>query len=236
MGVTSTVKVLIMRGWKSVSSAVVFTVLLASAPSRSQGAHTPGDPCKPVSQRTQAVGCWILADDPVGRLESAEVVWYLDAYATRAAAEADKGPRGIVVEAMGKILLMTIEQAGWKPAHGTRIGEVGPIPIHAGERYSAQLMEADFKPGMMAPEHRHSGPEAWFAISGETCLETSDGRVQTGRPGGPVIVVPEGVMMHLTATGTEERRSLVLILHDSEKPPTTMVDEWKAKGLCKAAQ
>jgi quercetin dioxygenase-like cupin family protein len=130
---------------------------------------------------------------------------------------------------------MTIEQASWKSAHGTRLGEVGPIPITAGSNYSAQLMEAVFLPGMMAPEHTHSGPEAWFNVSGETCLETSDGRMQIGRPGGAQIIVPQGIAMYLTATGTEVRRSIVLILHDSSKPPTTVVHNWTAKGLCKTS-
>lgn len=213
-----------------ISSLLLFC---SCAQVRAQGVQVPGDPCKPVAQRTQEVGCWILADDAIGRLSSSKVFWYLDAYATRAAAQADKGPHGIVVESMGKILLMTIEQEGWKSAHGTRLGAVGPIPITAGTRYSAQFMEAVFPPGMMAPEHFHSGPEAWFNIAGETCLETSDGRMQVGRPGGPSVVVPEGLSMHLTATGTEERRSIVLILHDSSKPPTTMTHDWTAKGLCK---
>ncbi len=211
-----------------------FLLMYACAQSRSQGMQTPGDPCKPVSQRTQEVGCWILADDAIGQLSGPKVFWFLDAYATRAAAQADKGPQGIVVESMGKIWLMTIEQENWKSAHGTRIGAVGPIPIIAGERYSAQLMEAVFLPGMMAPEHIHSGPEAWFNTAGETCLETSDGRMQVGRPGGPPVVVPAGMAMHLTAIGTEQRRSIVLILHDSSKPPTTMTHDWTAKGLCKA--
>jgi hypothetical protein len=210
-----------------------FFLLFARAQMRSQGMQTPGDPCKPVGQRTQEVGCWILADDAIGQLSSPKVFWFLDAYATRAAAQADKGPQGIVVESMGKIWLMTIEQENWKSAHGTRIGAVGPIPITAGERYSAQFMEAVFLPGMMAPEHFHSGPEAWFNTAGETCLETSDGRMQIGRPGGPPVVVPAGMAMHLTAIGTEERRSIVLILHDSSKPPTTMTHDWTAKGLCK---
>jgi hypothetical protein len=39
--------------------------------------------------------------------------------------------------------------------------------------------------------------------------------------------------MHLTATGTENRRSLVLILHESAKPDTTWMPEWTPKGLCK---
>jgi hypothetical protein len=38
--------------------------------------------------------------------------------------------------------------------------------------------------------------------------------------------------MHLTATGTEMRRALVLILHESAKPATTLVHDWTPKGLC----
>jgi hypothetical protein len=69
--------------------------------------------------------------------------------------------------------------------HGNRIAEIGPLPVVAGEKYSAQFMEADFTPGMTAPAHIHSGPEAWYAVGGETCLETSDGRMQISRAGGP---------------------------------------------------
>jgi hypothetical protein len=39
--------------------------------------------------------------------------------------------------------------------------------------------------------------------------------------------------MHLTATGTEIRRAIVLILHESSKPATTLVHHWTPKGLCK---
>jgi len=162
------------------------------------------------------------------------VFWHLDAYATRNAAQADKGPRGVVVESFGKVWLMTIEDENWKSAHGNPVAKIGPLPILAGENYTAQLMEADFTPGMTAPGHVHSGPEAWYAVGGETCLETSDGRMQIGRVGEPAIIVPMGLSMHLTAIGTERRRSIVLILHQSSQPPTTMVHDWAPKGLCKA--
>jgi hypothetical protein len=76
---------------------------------------------------------------------------------------------------------------------------------------------------------------SWYAVGGgETCLETSDGRMQIGRAGGPAVIVPMGLSMHLTAIGTEKRRSIVLILHQSSQPPTTMVHDWMPKGLCKA--
>jgi quercetin dioxygenase-like cupin family protein len=83
-----------------------------------------------------------------------------------------------------------------------------------------------------APAHVHSGPEAWYTLTGETCLETPDG-VQIGRAGGQYVIVPGGPPMHLTATGKEQRQALVLILHDSTKPATTLVSDWTPKGLCK---
>jgi len=73
-----------------------------------QGVAIPGGVCKPVSQRTLDVGCWIMADDQVGQLTKSEVFWHLDSYSTRDAAQADKGPRSTVIEALGKVWLMTI--------------------------------------------------------------------------------------------------------------------------------
>jgi quercetin dioxygenase-like cupin family protein len=198
-----------------------------------QGVAVPGDKCKPVSERTQEIGCWILADDSVGKLTRPQVFWHLDTYPTRSAAQADKGPQGVIVESFGKIWLMTISDEKWRSTHGNRVAEIGPLPIVAGEMYSAQLMEAIFPPGMTAPAHIHSGPEAWYALGGETCLETSDGGIQIGQVGGPPVIAPMGLAMHLTATGTEQRRSIVLILHHSSEPATTMVHDWIPKGLCR---
>jgi hypothetical protein len=47
------------------------------------------------------------------------------------------------------------------------------------------------------------------------------------------VIIPGGLSMHLTATGTEQRRALVLILHETAKPATTQVHDWIPKGLCK---
>jgi quercetin dioxygenase-like cupin family protein len=208
-------------------------LLLACQSLAAQGVAVPGDRCKPVSERTREVGCWILADDSVGQLTESQVFWHLDTYPTRAAAQADKGPHGVVVESQGKVWLMTLTDKEWKSVHGDPIANIGPLSIVGGEKYSAQIMEAVFTPGMTAAAHIHSGPEAWYTLGGETCLETSDGHVQIGRAGGPPVIVPTGLAMHLTATGTRQRRAMVLILHPSSKPPTTMVHDWIPKGLCR---
>src|SRR3984885_12680139 len=121
-------------------------LLLLCTQLAAQGVAVPGDTCKPASARTQDIGCWILADNPVGQLAKPQVFWHFDVYPTRVAAEADKGPRGTVIESFGKVWLMTIEDENWKSAHGNRIAEIGPLSVVTGEKYSAQFMEADFTP------------------------------------------------------------------------------------------
>ncbi len=175
--------------------------------------------CKPVAERTGEVGCWIIAHQPVGQLNKPETFWHLDVYATRAEAEAANTANSTIVESLGKMWLLTIADKGWRPPGGERITEIGPIPITAGQTYSAQYMEAIFTPGMTAPAHTHGGPEAWYTLAGETCLETPNGK-HIGRAGGPPVIVPGGPPMHLTATGTEQRRALVFILHDSSRDHT----------------
>ena len=95
-------------------------VLLAH-PAPAPAQPVEGGVCKPVSQRTSEVGCWIVARQAVGRLAQHEVFWHLEAYPTRAAAEAAKGPRGTVVEALGKVWLLTVEAPGWRPTGGERV-------------------------------------------------------------------------------------------------------------------
>jgi quercetin dioxygenase-like cupin family protein len=188
--------------------------------------------CRPVAERTGEVGCWIIVNQPVGQLTKSETFWHLDVYPTEVGAEAAKAPGSAVVKSLGKTWLLTIADEGWRPSGGERIAEIGPLPITAGQTYSAQYMEAIFTPGMEAPAHTHSGPEAWYTEAGETCLETPNGK-QIGRAGGPPVIIPGGPPMHLTATGTEQRRALVLILHDSSKQATTPEHHWVPKGLCK---
>jgi quercetin dioxygenase-like cupin family protein len=193
-------------------------------------------PCNPVSERTTEMGCWILVDQPVGAIAEGQISWHLDVYSTRAEAEKAKGARGTVVEALGRVWLLSIEPAGWRPTlRGKRVAEIGPLLVTAGEPYSALFMETVFAPGMNSQIHIHSGPETWYTEAGETCLETPGGKFVED-PGGPPVIVAAGTPMLLTATGTEQRRGLVLILHESGKPPTTAIHDWTPKGLCKVAE
>ena len=73
-----------------------------------------------------------------------------------------------------------------------------------------------------------------FGMVGEARFrEMERDAVNTAQARDPCVIVPGGPPMHLTATGSELRRALVLILHESSKPATSLAQDWKPKGLCR---
>ena len=171
-------------------------------------AQVPGGCNTPVSQRTGEAGCYLTATELLGALPQAALFWHLYAYPTHAAAESAKGSRGTVVESFGKVWLYTIADSEWRASSG----------------------EAVFPPGMRAAIHRHSGPEAWYLLSGAQCLETPEG-ITVARTGEGA-VVPEGPPMALSSVGTETRRSVLLVLHDTSQPWITIASDWQPRGSC----
>jgi quercetin dioxygenase-like cupin family protein len=212
------------------ASMVVLLTVLAVGQALAQ-AHGTGGTCVPVAERAgREFGCFIIATHAIGRLDSGPVFWHLTTFPTRHAAAAGSA-RGTLVESLGRVWLLTVAEAGWRASGGAHVAEIGPLPITAGPAYTAQYMEAVFQPGMRSRVHRHPGPEAWYALSGEMCLETPEGSM-VGRAGGPPVIVPGGPPMELTATGTGIRRSLALVLHDSSQPASSPASDWSPKGLC----
>jgi len=221
------------RGWRPRGKVVLIAwslMVMALAATEPASTQVPGACNAPVSQRLSEVGCYVTASAVLGSLGPGPVFWHLYTYPTQAAAEAVKGPHGTVVESFGKAWLYTIASEGWRPSSGERVAVLGPLAITSDKKYTARYMEAVFKPGMRAAIHRHSGPEAWYLISGAQCLETPDG-ITVARAGEGA-VVPEGPPMSLKSVGTETRRSVLLVLHDASQPWSSMASDWQPKGLC----
>ena len=224
------------------SLAAAALAAVAAAPSPAKAQTTPdaavySTACLPVAQRAgREAGCWITAAEPLGELpRAAPLHWHLDAYPNRAAAEAAKGPRGTVVESLGRVWLFTVAEAGWRPpagGDGQRVAEVGPLPTREGVRYVAQYMEGVSPPGARNIPHRHPGTEAWYNLAGRMCVETPEGRIVAGPEEGAASV-PEGVPHMLTGLGTEQRRSLVIVLHDVSHPASAPARDWTPRGLCR---
>jgi quercetin dioxygenase-like cupin family protein len=190
-------------------------------------ADTPGPACLIAHQEIGSLNTAPLGDQPI--------FWHIDTFETDVSALAAKTSLGTVVNAFGKTWLFTIGPKDWRANGGTHLADIGPLPVDTRDGdFSAEYLRSTFSPGMTAPLHVHSGPEAFYAMSGDTCLETPDG-VQMAKGAGNSLFIRGGPPMLLVATGTETRRGFALILHDSQKPPTTMIHDWTPKGLCKAS-
>jgi hypothetical protein len=179
----------------------------------------------------QAGPACLLSHASVGRLNIDSVYWSLDKYASVDAAQRDAPQNASILKAFGSIWLFTVGPVPSRPLSGEHVAEVGPISIDKSTSYDAEFLKSIFSPGMTAPLHLHSGPEAFYAVSGDSCLETPDG-VQIGRGAGNSMIVSGGPPMLLMALGPEPRKGFALILHDSTLPPTTLVHSWTPKGLC----
>ena len=204
---------------------------LSDQPATSSTADPMQVRCIPAAERAgRELGCFINDSTVLGKLPDEPLYWYLDTYATREAAEKAKGKYSTVVESYAKTWLFTIGNQNWRPSGGQRIARVGPLPLVGAGSYTALYIEATFIPGMQSVAHRHPGPEAWYVLTGEQCLETPGHRtiVRAGESG----IVPEGPAMMLVGTGTSKRQALVLVLHDSSKPMSSLAPDWKPAGLC----
>lgn len=164
-------------------------------------------------------------------LPSGPLYWHLDQFVSREAAEKASVKSSTIIEAFGSIWLFTIENRTWRALGGKHASEVGPLPIEPAPGYAAEYLRSIFNPGMTAPLHIHSGPEAFYAVSGDTCLETPGG-VRVGHGPGNKLVIRGGPPMLLMAVGKAPRRGFALILHDASRPPTTLTQEWRPQGLC----
>ena len=88
---------------------------------------------------------------------------------------------------------------------------------------------AVMRPGDRFRVHVHPGPESGYMISGEQCLETPAGA--TRAKAGGAATAPPNAPLELTITGTAQRKSLVLVIHDPSQPAGRPSD-WKPQGLC----
>jgi len=202
----------------------------------SAAAHGPRQvevrPCAPLAPSAPRIGCITVGRVELGSQLRAPVYWYIDAFPSTSAAIAARGPHGLVFYSHGAAWLFTVAGAGWHAVAGRRIARIGALPLVSAKRYAVEYVEGDFTPGMATRVHRHPGVEAFYTVTGETCVETPAG-VQTQRAGAKAIVVGAGVPMKLTAIGSKDRFGFAAVLQDASKPFSSAALDWKPRGLCR---
>jgi len=183
----------------------------------------------PPGEKRPEFGCFNVATVKGLQFPQATVYWHLRAFGSRQAAEAARTATGIVVEEDGRVWLSEFGARDAAPRGGEAVAVVGPLQLPAAKSYSAVLSYAVMRPGDSSRVHTHPGPEGWYELAGEQCLETPAGANRAGA--GQTMTVPPNVPMELNVTGATLRRAFALVIHDSTMQRGAPSD-WKPSGKC----
>jgi quercetin dioxygenase-like cupin family protein len=180
-------------------------------------------------EKPAAIGCRILAQRTVQELPRGPLFWYLVTFPTRAAAVAAAGPTSVVAAAEGRNWVFTIAPDDGGPWRGELVAQVGPLELPLMKAYTIEVAVAVMPPGSRSRVHTHAGPEAWYILAGEQCLETPSGARRAGA--GQGMTQAGYTPMQLVATGNVVRHALVVVVHDAEQGWGSPSD-WKPSGRC----
>lgn len=202
--------------------AEILTALLAATTQ----AAVPGLCTAPAAEYVGEPGCYLAAELDIGDVNST-AYWHLYTFKTAAAArsEAARHRHAVVIEAHGKVWLNLLGSADEKVEGGEKQTVIGPLAVPA--RGHARILESWFPPGMITRTHSHPGPEVFYVVDGEQCVETPKGqqRIRAGEH----YVVEAGPHLQAAPQG---RRSLVLLLVSATAPWMQLEPDWKPTGLC----
>ena len=205
--------------------------LWAQVPGTAGHDHLTGVACVdvPPGQQRPEFGCFNVGTVTGLHFGQAAVYWHLRAFPSRKAADAAKSATGIVVEEDGRVWLSEFGARNSTPRGGKPIAVVGPLQLPEATSYAAVLSYAVMRPGDSSRVHTHPGPEAWYVLAGEQCLETPAGATRA-RAGG-TMTVRSNVPMELNVTGKKLRRAFALVIHDGAQP-RGIPSDWKPSGAC----
>ncbi|HEX2826151.1 MAG TPA: cupin domain-containing protein [Burkholderiales bacterium] len=159
----------------------------------------------------------MLAEKKLARLPTGPLFWRIDNFRTLAEAQAAAGPTALIAEAVGKIWLFTLGPTGHAPSGGSKVAEIGPVPVATGTQYHLQVREANNIPGFRSPVHTHPGSEAFYVLSGELALKSSRGVERV--TGGQSLPGPHaGNAMQAANEGSTNLHMFVMFMLDADKP------------------
>ena len=211
---------------KNVIAPILLTCLAFSYQVRSARSQTPvgqnaGDrsavKCTPDSpERRGEEGCTILADRPLQDPVPRTVYWHIDRFNSLEDANRAAGPNGVAAEAHGGKWLMTVEAKSKEHHGGSHVAWIGPLALPAANHYTMNVRSTLLKKGASTPVHKHSGPEVFYIVVGEQCLETrkTGHRIVAGKS----LILPTDMVHRGRVQTASMRGALTLVLHDSQRP------------------
>jgi quercetin dioxygenase-like cupin family protein len=192
-------------------------------------APVPGQCAAPAAENVGKPGCFLTVEIPIDNPQS-RLWWHIYEFETLADAERAAAARGDGTAASsshGRAWVYVLGGRRESVRGGTRKAVIGPLVLPAGVPVTARFMESVFTPGMRTRIHSHTGPEAFYVLEGEQCMETPVQRRKLGP--GETFVVPPGPHVQAAPKG---RKNILLVLHPRAAPWMTLEPAWTPSQFC----
>lgn len=203
-------------------------LLMAAAVAQADVPPVPGLCAAIVPADRETPGCYQTSELDLANAP-ATLYWHILEYPTQAAAIAESARHrwAAVAAAHSRFWLYILGEPVEATVGGVERAVVGPLMVPLGPAV-AHFSEAIFPPGMRTRIHSHPGPEAFYIVEGEQCMETPTDRRKIGTGG--TYVVPGGVHLQAAPLG---RRNLVLIIAPKGAPFVIPGGgQWTPTGFC----
>ena len=203
-------------------------LLMVLAPAQADVPPVPGLCTAAVPADRETPGCYQTSEiDLAGA--PARLYWHIREYPTLKAAsvEAAKHRWTTIAAAHSRYWLYILGEAAEPATGGVEKAVIGPLAVPTGTTV-AHFSEAIFPPGMRTRIHSHPGPEAFYVVEGEQCMETPFDRRKIAAGG--TYIVPSGVHLQAAPRG---RRNLVLVIAPKGLPFVVPGGgQWTPTGFC----
>lgn len=182
-------------------------------------------------ERRGEEGCTILTNRPLVGALTKTMYWHIDRFESLEAAMKAAGPNSVATEAHGFFWLLTAETKAEDHHGGQHIAQIGPFELPPADRYMMRVLSSLLKPGSTTPIHTHSGPEVFYIVGGEQCIERSESSQRLSA--GQSYFVPASSVHRGRVIGSAPRRALALILYDAAYPASHDLDNATPIVSCK---
>jgi len=158
-----------------------------------------------------------VAEKRLKQLPAGPLFWRVESFATLAQAQAAAGETSLAAEVSNKIWLFTLGPKGGATPGGSKIADIGPVPVIAAGEYLLRINHAFGPPGAKTPVHSHPGSEAFYVLAGRLGQRTPHG-VSYAEAGQAMNGHGADMAMEVFSAGTSDLDQLVMFVVDAARP------------------
>jgi quercetin dioxygenase-like cupin family protein len=169
----------------------------------------------------------------IKQLPAGPLYWRVENFPTLAQAQAaippdrwnpdtvsNDGAQSLAAEVAGKVWLFTLGPKGGSTPGGTKVAEVGPVPVVKASEYLLRVNHGYGPPGAKTPVHTHPGSEAFYVVAGKLGQKTAHGEAHV-EAGQTMNGHAADMVMQVFNAGTTDLTALIMFVVDANRPFST---------------